>query len=252
MSESLPVKRWKGVCSYDGTDFEGWQSQPRGNTIQDILESRLHSIFKYPVRIQGSARTDSGVHARQQVFHFDAAWGHPPDALFRALYSAIPEGILLKSLKPVNPSFHALHSATGKRYIYRIHEGQAEPFDSRYCWSIGWRTLNIDNMRRATEPLIGTHDFTAFSAAGGSPGDNPVKEVRKIEIKQRGSNIKITVEGSGFLYKMVRRITGMLYNVGLNRLDPNQVKTLLENRKRELIIHTAPAKGLCLERVFYK
>jgi len=99
--------------------------------------------------------------------------------------------------------------------------------------------------------LIGTHDFTAFSAAGGNPGDNPVKEIRRIDVSQRGSKIKIIVEGSGFLYKMVRRITGMLYNVGLNKLEPSQVKSLLENRKRELIIHTAPAKGLCLERVFY-
>ena len=251
MIDPTLVRRWKGVCAYDGTDFEGWQSQPRGNTIQDILEARLKVIFKKAVRIQGSARTDSGVHAKRQVFHFDATWTHPPRSLYKALLSNLPEGILLKSLRPVSKSFHALHSATGKRYIYRIYEGEADPMEARYCWSIGWRTLDVEKMQKATEPLIGTHDFTAFSAAGGNPGDNPLKEVRRIQVSKIGSKIKITVEGSGFLYKMVRRITGMLYNVGLNKLEPSQVKSLLENRKRELIIHTAPAKGLCLERVFY-
>lgn len=251
MSEATPVRRWKGVCAYDGTDFEGWQSQPRGNTIQDILEARLKVIFKKQVRIQGSARTDSGVHAKQQVFHFDEAWAHPSESLYKALLSELPEGILLKSLRPVPKSFHALRSARGKKYVYRIYEGQAEPMESRYSWSIGWRKLNVEKMQKAAASLIGTHDFTAFSAAGGSPGDNPVKEVRLIKITKKGSKIKIVVEGSGFLYKMVRRITGTLYNVGLGRLDPEKVKSLLENRKRELIIQTAPAKGLCLERVYY-
>ena len=252
MSEDLPVRRWKGVCAYDGTDFEGWQSQPRGNTIQDILESRIKAILKKQIRIQGSARTDSGVHAKQQVFHFNAAWGHPKDALFRAIISKLPDGIVLKSLQPVSQSFHALQSAYGKRYVYRIYEGQADPMESRYCWSIDWRKLNIDNMKKAAEPLIGTHDFTAFSSSGGNPGENPVKDLREITITRNGSKINIAVEGSGFLYKMVRRITGMLYKAGLNHLDPANVKSLLENRKKEQIIQTAPAKGLCLERVFYK
>ena len=251
MADPTKANRWKGVCAYDGTDFEGWQSQPCKNTIQDILETRLATIFKYPVKIHGSARTDSGVHARQQVFHFDADWNHPPDALFRALLSGLPEGIQLKTLAPTKNNFHALHSAKGKRYVYFIHEGQADPFNSRYMWSIGWRTLDVEIMQDAAVHLLGTHDFTAFSATGGSPGDNPVKEIRKVEIKRTGKVIRITVEGSGFLYKMVRRITGMLYNAGLGRLSPDKVPGLIKNRKRELVIHTAPAKGLCLERVFY-
>ena len=251
MSKPAGAKRWKGVCAYDGTDFEGWQSQPNGKTIQDILEARLSVIFKKPIRIQGSARTDSGVHAKQQVFHLDAEWKHPPDALFRALMSELPEGIHLKSLKPAPKSFHALHSAKGKLYIYKIFEGQADPFESRYCWSIGWRTLDIDKMRQAAQYLIGVHDFNAFSATGGSPGDNPVKEIFSIEIRKKGPRIQVLVHGSGFLYKMVRRIAGTLYNVGLNRLQPEKIKGLLENKKRELIIHTAQARGLCLERVYY-
>ena len=251
MSESPKTKRWKGVCAYDGTDFEGWQCQPCKNTIQDILEARLGTIFKTPVKIQGSARTDSGVHARQQVFHFDASWNHPPDALFRALLSGLPDGIQLKSLAPTTKTFHALHSAKGKRYLYSIHEGQANPFNSRYMWSIGWRTLDEERMQEAANHLLGTHDFTAFSATGGSPGDNPVKEIRKVAIKRKGKVIRISVEGSGFLYKMVRRISGMLYNAGLGRLSPDKVPALIHNKKRELVIHTAPAKGLCLARVFY-
>ena len=251
MSKLHEEKRWKGVCAYDGTDFEGWQSQPAGNTIQDILEARLSTIFKNSMRIQGSARTDSGVHAKQQVFHFDAQWKHPPDALFRALMSELPEGIQLKSLKPAPNNFHALHSAKGKLYIYKIFEGQANPFESRFFWSIGWRKLDVEKMQQAARHLIGKHDFTAFSASGGNPGDNPVKEIFRIEILKNGPRIKILVHGSGFLYKMVRRLAGTLYNVGLHRLQPDKVKGLLENKKRELIIHTAQARGLCLERVYY-
>jgi tRNA pseudouridine38-40 synthase len=250
--DDAPTRRWKGTCAYDGTDFEGWQSQPGGNTIQDILEARLAKIFKKPLRIQGSARTDSGVHAKAQVFHFDAAWKHPPEALFRALLSELPDGLSLKSLRHAPKTFHALRSATGKRYAYRIFEGQADPFDSRFCWSIGWRSLDVEKMQAAARHLLGRHDFTAFSAVGGSPGDNPVKELRRLDIRRRGRCILFAVEGSGFLYKMVRRLVGALYNVGLGRLEPDQMKTLLANRVREVIIFTSPAKGLCLERVFYR
>ena len=111
-----PTQRWKGVCSYDGTDFEGWQSQPNGNTIQDVIEARLGEIFKKPLRIHGSARTDSGVHAKYQVFHFDATWNHPKEALCRALLSELPEGLHLNSLMPVPKTFHAQHSATGRSF----------------------------------------------------------------------------------------------------------------------------------------
>ncbi len=243
--------KWKGVCAYDGTDFEGWQSQPCGNTIQDILEARLAEVFKYSIRIHGSARTDSGVHAKQQVFHFEAAWKHPSDALFRALSSGLPDGIHLISLRKAKKDFHALRTARGKRYIYRIHEGQASPFESRFRWSLGGASLNVAKMRVAAGLLLGTHDFTAFSATGSSPGDNPVKELRRVDIRKRGLQVTITVEGSGFLYKMVRRLVGVLYNVGLGRLDPGKIKTLLANRKQELVIITAPSQGLCLERVMY-
>ena len=247
-----PTQRWKGVCSYDGTDFEGWQSQPNGNTIQDVIEARLGEIFKKPLRIHGSARTDSGVHAKYQVFHFDATWNHPKEALCRALLSELPEGLHLNSLMPVPKTFHALHSATGKRYIYRAFEGDANPFESRFYWSLRFRRLNIEKMQQASRHLLGKHDFTAFSAIGGSPGDNPVKELRRLEIRRRGPRISFIVEGSGFLYKMVRRIVGALYNVGLGRLEPYQIKTLLANRVRDVNILTTPSKGLCLERVFYR
>ncbi len=249
--ESAQASRWKGICAYDGTGFEGWQSQPGGNTIQDILESRLAEILKGPLRIHGSARTDSGVHAKHQVFHFDAAWSHPPDAFYRALRSELPIGIQLKSLRRVPGGFHALHSATGKRYIYRACEGQANPFETRYCWSLNCGPLNVDDMRFAAELLLGIHDFTAFSATGSSPDENPVKDLRQLEIRKRGRRLDFVVDGSGFLYRMVRRLVGTLYNVGLGRVAPDEMKYLLENRKRVQVIYTAPACGLCLEKVFY-
>lgn len=244
--------RWKCTVAYDGTEFEGWQSQVSGHTIQDFIERRLSTIFEQPIRIHGSGRTDSGVHARAQVFHFDGEWPHGAAKLLRALRVGYPSTIQVYRAEVVAPDFHARFSATGKCYHYRLFEGDADPFGFRYCWSLGNRRLDVEAMNVAATRLIGTHDFSAFAAnRGDDREDNPVKELRRLDVTRDGPHLSLVTEGSGYLYKMVRSLTGALVEVGLGKLTAEELEGILHRRTRTHRIQTAPAEGLCLERVDY-
>ena len=225
-SEKLPAEgknsRFRCECAYDGTDFCGWQSQKSGGSVQDFIEARLGQILKKPIRIHGSGRTDSGVHATGQVFHFDAVWDHPAYALLAALRSTNRTDVFVKSLKRVGNDFHARYSAKGKRYVYYIHT------------------------------LVGEHDFTAFSASrGANARENPVKVLRKLSASRRGAEIKIVAEGSGFMYKMVRMLVGALVDAGTGRLSKSDIEKILASKKKGNYFQAAPARGLFLEKVFY-
>jgi len=244
--------RWRGKCAYDGTNFFGWQSQSGGNTIQDFLEARLHVIFKQPVRVHSSGRTDSGVHAKEHVFHFDADWVHSTPELLRALRCGLPAGIQVYDIKRVSDKFHARYSTKGKRYVYRFHRGYAPPMESRYTHSIGDRPVEVKAMQEAAKYLVGEHDFSAFGAAReDNVKDNPNKNIWRVDILARGSKIRLITEGSGYLYKMVRSMAGTLLEVGLGKMEPTRVKEILDSRVRSRLVVTAPSKGLCLEKVYY-
>ncbi|MDR1284144.1 MAG: tRNA pseudouridine(38-40) synthase TruA [Opitutaceae bacterium] len=256
-SAFTPLRRWKCTVAYDGTGFSGWQSQPDGNAIQDHLERRLALILGAPVRIHGSGRTDAGVHARAQVFHFDAAWGHGREKLvaaFRAGSGAdrLPEGIQVIDTQAAPPTFHARFSATGKRYTYEIFNGGfADPFTQAYCWSVP-RELDRAAMQDATERLVGRHDFRAFSASGGEERESTVRDLRVLEVKERGRRrLRITAQADGFLYKMVRSLAGALVHAGLRKLSPDDIAALLAGGRRTRQIETAPPQGLFLDKVFY-
>lgn len=243
------------VCTvaYDGTDFYGWQSQAGGNTVQDILERRLTAIFHTPIRIHGSGRTDSGVHARGQVFHFDAQWRHGLDTLRRAVRTGLPPGIQITGVKTGKGNFHARFSACGKRYRYYIYEGFAPPLETRYCFSTGIRKLDTKAMRAAAAALTGVHDFTAFSGRNrdSSEKENPVKDLRRLTVARRGPRLVITTEASGYLYKMVRRLAGGLIEVGLGNMTPAALVAYRDARVSLATVPTAPARGLVMEKVFY-
>lgn len=247
------MTRWKAVCGYDGTDFFGWQSQAEGNTIQDIIESALEKLLKQPVRIHGSGRTDAGVHAKAQVFHFDAAWKHSAEELFNGLGSELPLSIQVATLTRTTKIFHARYSAKRKCYVYHFFQGYAPPMETRYCWSLGKRPLDLERMQEAAIRLLGKHDFTAYSALRrGNKGDeDPIKDLSRLEIIGKGSRIKMVTEASGYMYKMARSLAGTLVEVGLGKLGPNDMERILKSRKRTKEVITAPAKGLVLERVFY-
>lgn len=240
-------------CAYEGTEFNGWQSQPGGGAVQDVLEARLAEIFGKPVRIHGAGRTDAGVHACAQVFHFDAAWGHETRKLSRALNVRLPGGVLIRRVRRAPEKFHARFSATAKRYVYRWHEGEAPPWERRLVRSLGHRRLDADAMHRAAQTLLGRHDFSSFGAnRGDGSTDNSVKTLHVMEVRREGRRLAFTTIGSGYLFKMVRSLAGILERVGEGKMSVCDVAAILESRKRTHVVETAPAHGLWLERVYYR
>jgi tRNA pseudouridine38-40 synthase len=243
-------RRWKCVCAYDGSAFAGWQSQAGGRAIQDVIEQRLAQIFKKPVRIHGSGRTDSGVHAQGQVFHFDAAWPHPPAKLLAAFRVGLPREIQIKSLRPVAARFHARFQAKAKRYVYHVHQGDADPFTRPYCWPV-YRPLDVAAMRAAAAALRGRHDFRAFTVLNGPAREDTVRALRRLDVVARGRHIRIVAESEGFLYRMVRSIAGVLVAVGEGKMRVEDVRALLRAKTRTPAVQTAPPQGLFLMQVFY-
>ncbi len=252
MADAVEISRWKCLVAYDGTAFSGWQSQPDKNAVQDHLERRLGELLQAPdLRIHGSGRTDAGVHARGQVFHFEGGWRHGPERLLAALRGGLPGAIQVRAAELVGPEFHARFSAVGKTYHYHlVHGGWADPFTQAYAWSVP-RPLDVAAMRAAAEVLRGRHDFRAFSAFGGEERENTVRTLARLDLIEDGARLRIEAEAEGFLYKMVRSLVGALVYAGMGKLGPERIAALLARRERTAEVETAPPQGLFLERVHY-
>ncbi len=250
--KSPPKKsqRWKCVVAYDGTHLHGWQSQEGGNTVQDLVERQLKKIFGQPIRIEGSGRTDSGVHALAQVFHFDAAWRHGAEKLRRAIQTGLPRSIQLKAVRAAGAKFHARFDAKGKIYRYHLDLGEGDPFVRAYCWILN-RDLDWPKVRAAAKVLKGRHDFWAFSGENDRTYETTVRHLRRLQIARHGRKVTFTFEADGFLYKMVRSLAGALVNVGLGKLTVAEVAAMLKSRQRIAAVVTAPPQGLFLVRVRY-
>jgi tRNA pseudouridine38-40 synthase len=238
------------VCAYDGTTFDGWQSQVSGNSVQDVIERRLCAVLHREVRIHGSGRTDAGVHALGQVFHFDAIWSHGADKLRVALQAGLPRSIQIRSVRRARAGFHARFSARAKTYRYHLFLGVADPFTAPFCWSVD-RPLDWAAIAAAAAALRGRHDFRAFAAVGGAGREDTVRDLRRLDIVRRGRRVTLTFEADGFLYKMVRSLTGTLVNVGVGRLAAADVAALLASTRRTPAVQTAPPQGLFLVKVRY-
>jgi tRNA pseudouridine38-40 synthase len=248
------MKRWKCVCAYDGSGFSGWQSQPKGDSVQDCIEARLADVLGVSTRTHASGRTDSGVHASGQVFHFDAEWMHGPEKLAAALRHRLSKAIQIVSVREASPNFHSRFSARAKVYEYHIHLGDADPFTRPYSWTI-LKPLNQGAMMKAASILRGRHDFKAFSALNGAEPDEKdgtVRDVRRLEVVVRGRSLRIVAEAEGFLYKMVRSLVGALVAVGEGKLSPDDIRKILASRVRTAQVQTAPPQGLFLRRVRYR
>jgi len=246
------LPRWKCTVAYDGTAFQGWQSQPGGNSVQDVIERRLGKIFGRELRIHGSGRTDAGVHALAQVFHFDANWPHGPEKLLTALAGGLPPTIQVRRAQRVPAGFHARFSATGKIYFYNLYlGGRADPFAAPFCWSL-LRRPDVAAMRKAAARLTGRHDFRAFSALNGAEKEDTVRRLRRLDFTGRGPRLRLTLEADGFLYKMARSLVGALVAVGQGKMTPEEVVALLRSGRRTHRVETAPAHGLFLARVLYR
>jgi tRNA pseudouridine38-40 synthase len=245
------MRNVKLVLSYDGTDFNGWQTQPGYRTVQETLEQAIAKLTgEERVRVNASGRTDAGVHALGQVVNFYTATLHPPDVLVRAVNAHLPSDVVVCDAADVLQAFDANHDAKRKLYRYVIHDGATpDPFLRRYCCQ-SRHPLDAASMRRAAEPLKGRHDFHSFE----SDWPNRMSSVRTIthlSVNRFGDWLWIDVEADGFLYNMVRAIAGTLMNVGRSYWPEEEVARILHAEDRAQAGPTAPAQGLFLVRVSY-
>jgi tRNA pseudouridine38-40 synthase len=236
---------------YDGTRYKGWQKQGNtAGTIQEKLETILSRLLDQPVELAASGRTDAGVHAREQVCSFRADTVLSTEELLRRLRAHLPEDIGALSLEIAPPRFHARLSCVGKTYVYRIWNSRdPDVFERKYRTCVP-ESLDLDAMRRAAELLCGEHDFAAFCSA--KPGKkSTVRELRSIQIEKDGADLRLIYAGSGFLYNMVRILTGTLLEVGKGLRQPEEMSRILASRDRRMAGPTAPAQGLFLWQVDY-
>lgn len=240
------MQNYKLILSYDGGRYKGWQKQKNtAGTIQEKMESILSRMLAQPVELAASGRTDAGVHARKQVCSFHAETDGTPEEMLHALRGYLPDDIGALSLEPAPPRFHARLSCIGKTYVYRIwNSEEPDVFQRKYRVFVP-EPLDIPAMRRAAELLCGEHDFAAFCSA--KPGKkSTVRELRSVRIVQDGGELDLIFSGSGFLYNMVRILTGTLLEVGMGHRRAEEIPGILASRDRSKAGPTAPAQGLFL------
>ena len=244
------------TVAYDGTNYCGfqWQSPPR-RAVQNILEERLEKIFGDKIELAAAGRTDSGVHAFGQVVNFFTDGKIPLEKIPIAARAVLPEDIVVRRAQEVDKNFSALHSAKSKIYLYRIFPAEvSNPLVNRFAWHIA-RPLDADLMQDALKILVGTHDFSSFKAAGGAPNMNPVRNIFAAEIFREnffGSELlTIKIHASGFLYHMARNIVALTVAVGRKNFSLDDFQKIFDAKDRRLVPATAPARGLCLQEVFY-
>ncbi|MFO8112221.1 MAG: tRNA pseudouridine(38-40) synthase TruA [Desulfosalsimonadaceae bacterium] len=265
MEETECMKNFKIIIEYDGTDFNGWQIQAAGRTVQGEIEKALFQMTRKAVRIAGSGRTDAGVHALAQVAAFQCETRLGPGAFFSGLNSLLPDDIAILSCEQVDDHFHPRFDATGKTYIYRIRNCAVPAAVGRnHFWHIK-KPLDIGAMDAAMQHIIGTHDFKAFENTG-SPRSHTVRTIYDASITADASDLKsrsrvlpddesmiaIRITADGFLRYMVRNIVGTLVDVGRSKITPEEFAAIKENKDRSRASATAPPQGLFLQRVHYR
>lgn len=239
------------ILQYEGTKYQGWQRQDStDNTIQGKLEALLSKMCGEPVEIQGSGRTDAGVHAFGQVANFHGNTKLTTEEIMEYMNRYLPEDIGVISVEQVPERFHSRLNAKGKVYRYRVMTGNIpHVFDRKYVYEHPER-LDIEAMRKAAVMLVGTHDFKSFTSAKRGK-KSTVRTIEAIEIQENGDEVCFTYKGDGFLYHMVRILTGTLLEVGEGKRPCTDISEILKVRDREKAGFLAPAKGLALMEVFY-
>jgi len=245
------MRNIKLLIEYDGTNYQGWQVQPKGPTIQGILEEKLGLLTGRPVQLFGSGRTDSGVHALGQVAHFKTQSRMDIHTIQRALNSLLPPDIVIQKVEEVDEGFHARKHSKSKIYEYRIlNRNLRSAFHRGYVWHIPQK-LNLAEIRKATQSLVGEHDFSAFCTVG-SPTRTTVRRVIRAEWRRgRDGLLRFEIEANGFLKQMVRSIIGTLVEIGKGKMKAVEIRMILNSKDRKEAGPTAPAQGLFLKKVKY-
>ncbi len=239
------------TLEYDGTDFQGWQNQPQGNTLQGALEDSLEALFGEHVSTVGSGRTDAGVHAQGQVASFSIDTELDPETIGRALNARLPQALVVKQVERAADDFYALRGARSKCYRYALWNGPIRsPLRARrFAWDA--RPVDLAAMQKAGTHLLGEHDFASFQATG-SDVKSSVRCLTRLEVQgESGAEVLIEMEGNGFLRHMVRNIAGTLLEVGWGQREADSIPELLAACDRAKAGPTAPACGLTLLWVKY-
>jgi tRNA pseudouridine38-40 synthase len=248
------LRNWKVTVQYDGTDYWGWQVQPEHLSVQEEIQRVLSKVYAAPCAIQGSGRTDSGVHALGQVFSFyePRRISLTPERFVKALNALLPPAIRILRAEEAAEDFHARFGALGKTYIYLIENSErAIPFWRHYSWNRRY-SMDLDAAGRVMAQLQGEHDFSAFTVKNQELKGPAVRTIFKTEVERWQGMTLLRFTGSGFLYKMVRSLTGQVVETACGLSDESKTAALLENGCRLKAAQVAPPQGLYLAEVYYE
>jgi tRNA pseudouridine38-40 synthase len=246
------VPKYLLTIAYDGTHFHGWQRQLGVRTVQQELEAACARIDCPDVHVEGAGRTDTGVHAFAQCAHIELLRPFPPERLQLALNANLPDDVAVQAVRATPEGFHARFHARGKRYVYRVVVDPVRPAVGRSLFHWVRRPVDVDAMRRAAACLVGRHDIASFASNPGYPRARGTVRTRPhVHLFRRARRVDFAVQGSGFLYNMVRNLIGSLLQVGIGNRPPAWIDEVLRGRDRRLAGATAPACGLYLMRVLY-
>lgn len=242
-------RRYKLILEYDGTNFSGWQKQNDARTVQgDLLKGAERVFGKVAIDVQGCGRTDGGVHALEYAAHLEVISELEPETVVRMLNDTLPKDLAVLAVESVEPRFHARHNCIARSYIYQLQRRKSA-FAKRYNWWIR-EELDVDAMQRAGEIMVGMHDFAAFAEKQELKKSTKVL-VHKVQLVEDEDVLVVRVVGSHFLWHMVRRLVGVLVEVGCHRLTDEDVRSFLHAPSAVPFHHTAPPAGLFFERAFY-
>lgn len=238
------------IITYDGTAYHGFQRQKNNITIQEVIEDAIFKITGENVNVNGCGRTDAKVHAEEYLLSFKSETSIPAEKIPPALNSMLPCDISVKKAWDASENFHGRFSVKKKTYVYRINNGEYSPFLKDYTWHIKY-PLDVEKMQKGAEKLTGTHDFNCFMASGGQV-ESTVRTMFSASVEKKGDIIEISLCADGFLYNMVRIITGTLVYVGSGKLDVDDITEIITSKDRTKAGITAPPQGLFMKNTEFE
>lgn len=245
------MRNLKVTMGFRGTNYHGFQRQPNGITVQEVVETALSQLFNEPVTIQGCSRTDTGVHAKEYCLTMQTEKQLPERNFIRGACGYLPEDISIYRVEEMPPEFHARFSCKAKEYMYRIHNSESKNPFTTDLELLYRRKMDIPLMQEAAQHFVGTHDFATF-CTNYTEKQNTIRTIHDITIEKQGNTVILLVKGNGFLYNMVRILVGTLLSVNEGRIAVSELDDLLASKNRVLAGITAQAHGLYLNRVFYE
>lgn len=242
--------RYQVTLSYDGSNYKGWQVQPGKKSLQATIETAFSTLYKTKIEVVASGRTDTGVHALGQVFHYDVFQEIPEKRIVKGINSLLPKDIRILKLEKVDSEFHARYLAQSKIYEYRVNLGCYDLFQRNYCLQFNQR-VDVSLIKAVLKVFVGTHDFTSFNTTTLKENHNQVRTIEKFSVKEVDDLLIFTIQGSGFLRYMIRMLIGTTLEVGRGKLSIDEVKIMLEKQEKGVCRYKAGAEGLYLKRVIY-